>query len=150
MKAAAISSKAISHLHIAPRLGGGRSIGSAKLVFDGGESLTYHLTPRELEVLSLLCEGLPNKLIARRLNIAPGTVKIHVMQILRTLNVSSRLQAVVSVRGLGIEFKSVGAEPMPRDTVAALRAAAASRLTPAEEDKPRLRAVGSGRSLAAA
>ena len=34
-----------------------------------------HLTPRQLEVLDLLCEGLPNKLICRRLNIASGTVK---------------------------------------------------------------------------
>ncbi len=49
------------------------------------------LTRRQLEVLALLCEGLQNKQIARRLNIAGATVKIHVANILRTLNVSNRL-----------------------------------------------------------
>lgn len=60
------------------------------------------LTPRELEVLALLCEGLPNKLIARRLDIATGTVKIHVGRILAELGVSSRLQAVVAAQRLGL------------------------------------------------
>lgn len=55
-----------------------------------------HLTPRQLEVLSLLCEGLPNKLICRQLNIATGTVKVHIGVILRELGVTSRLQAVVA------------------------------------------------------
>jgi len=63
------------------------------------------LTPRQLEVLALLCEGLPNKLIGRRLNIANATVKIHVARILRALNVSSRLQAVIAARRLGLEPK---------------------------------------------
>src|SRR5688572_1680988 len=53
------------------------------------------LTPRQLEVLALLCEGLPNKLICRRLNIATGTVKVHISGIFRELGVTSRLQAVV-------------------------------------------------------
>ena len=58
------------------------------------------LTARQREVLELLCEGLQNKQIARRLNIASATVKIHVANILRTLNVSSRLQAaVVAMQG---------------------------------------------------
>jgi DNA-binding NarL/FixJ family response regulator len=58
------------------------------------------LTPRQLEVLALLCEGLPNKLICRRLNIATGTVKVHISCILRELGVRSRLQAVVVGRSL--------------------------------------------------
>jgi DNA-binding NarL/FixJ family response regulator len=53
------------------------------------------LTPRELEVLALLCEGLPNKLIERRLGIGAGTVKCHVANILSKLGVQSRLQAVI-------------------------------------------------------
>lgn len=61
-----------------------------------------HLTPRQLEVLSLLCEGLPNKLICRRLNISAGTVKIHISCILRELGVTSRLQAVVSAHRCGL------------------------------------------------
>jgi DNA-binding CsgD family transcriptional regulator len=63
---------------------------------------TEILTPRQLEVLALLCEGLPNKLISRRLGIASGTVKVHVVQVLRALEVSSRLQAVVAARNLGL------------------------------------------------
>ena len=65
-----------------------------------------HLTPRQLEVLSLLCEGLPNKLICRQLKIATGTVKVHISVILRELGVASRLQAVVAAsrRGLFEEF----------------------------------------------
>ena len=61
-----------------------------------------HLTPRQLEVLALLCEGLPNKLICRRLNIATGTVKVHISCILRELGVTSRLQAVVMARACGL------------------------------------------------
>jgi DNA-binding CsgD family transcriptional regulator len=61
-----------------------------------------HLTPRQLEVLALLCEGLPNKLICRRLNIATGTVKIHISCILRELGVTSRLQAALFARRCGL------------------------------------------------
>src|SRR5262245_24315039 len=61
-----------------------------------------HLTPRQMEVLILLCEGLPNKLICRRLNIATGTVKVHISGILRELGVTSRLQAVVAARRCGL------------------------------------------------
>jgi DNA-binding CsgD family transcriptional regulator len=60
------------------------------------------LTPRQLEVLALLCEGLPNKLICRRLSISAGTVKAHISSILRELGVASRLQAVVAARRSGL------------------------------------------------
>jgi DNA-binding CsgD family transcriptional regulator len=62
-----------------------------------------HLTERQLEVLVLLCEGLQNKQIARRLNIAGATVKIHVANILRTLNVSNRLQAALVATSHGLQ-----------------------------------------------
>jgi DNA-binding NarL/FixJ family response regulator len=61
-----------------------------------------HLTPRQLEVLALLGEGLPNKLICRQLNISAGTVKVHISCILRELGVASRLQAVVWARRHGL------------------------------------------------
>lgn len=61
-----------------------------------------HLTPRQLEVLWLLCEGLPNKLISRRLKISGGTVKTHISSLLRALNVSSRVQVVVAARRMGL------------------------------------------------
>ena len=55
------------------------------------------LTPRQSDVLALLLKGLPNKLIARELNVSLDTVKDHVAAVLRALGVSSRTQAVVAV-----------------------------------------------------
>ena len=52
------------------------------------------LTPREREVLDLLAEGLPNKLIGRRLQISEHTVKFHVSSIYAKLGASSRTEAV--------------------------------------------------------
>ncbi len=55
------------------------------------------LTPRQSDVLALLLQGKPNKLIARELNVSVETVKDHVAAVLRALNVSSRTQAVLAV-----------------------------------------------------
>ncbi|MGZ8230949.1 MAG: response regulator transcription factor [Burkholderiales bacterium] len=66
------------------------------------QSRPIHLTPRELEVLALLCEGLPNKLISRQLRISSATVKCHISRILSELGVSSRLQAVVAAARYGL------------------------------------------------
>jgi DNA-binding NarL/FixJ family response regulator len=55
------------------------------------------LTPRQGEVLALLLQGLPNKLIARQLNLSVETVKDHVAAVLRALGVSSRTQAVLAI-----------------------------------------------------
>ena len=52
------------------------------------------LTPREIEVLGMLAEGLGNKTIARRLGISEHTVKFHVSSIFTKLNASSRTEAV--------------------------------------------------------
>ncbi|MGF1507347.1 MAG: LuxR C-terminal-related transcriptional regulator, partial [Anaerolineae bacterium] len=60
------------------------------------------LTPREHEVLQLLAEGLPNKAIARRLNISEHTVKFHVNAILGKLAASSRTEAVVRATRAGL------------------------------------------------
>jgi len=53
------------------------------------------LTPRETEILEHLAAGQSNKVIARELGIADGTVKLHVKAILRKLGVSSRVEAAV-------------------------------------------------------
>ncbi|WP_018151844.1 response regulator [Leeia oryzae] len=53
------------------------------------------LTPREREILSFLAKGGSNKEIARELDLAESTVKIHVQNILKKLNLSSRVQAAV-------------------------------------------------------
>lgn len=60
------------------------------------------LTPREIEVLRLLAEGLPNKTIARRLGISDHTVKFHVNAIMTKLDAQSRTGAVVKAMRLGL------------------------------------------------
>ena len=52
------------------------------------------LTPREVQVLELLAEGLPNKAIAARLNISDQTVKFHVSAICGKLGAANRTDAV--------------------------------------------------------
>ena len=52
------------------------------------------LTPRELEVLGALAEGLTNKAIARRLNISLHTVKFHIESLFRKLGARTRTEAV--------------------------------------------------------
>jgi two-component system nitrate/nitrite response regulator NarL len=53
------------------------------------------LTPREREILACLARGESNKLIARTLDVAESTVKIHVQNILKKLHLASRVQAAV-------------------------------------------------------
>ena len=53
------------------------------------------LTTRERQILELIAVGQSNKHIARELNISDGTVKVHVKNILRKLNLRSRLEAAV-------------------------------------------------------
>ena len=60
------------------------------------------LTQRQREVLLLLCEGLPNKLIGRELGVSDNTVKSHVASVLRSLNVATRLEAVALAFKLGL------------------------------------------------
>ncbi|NOX08183.1 MAG: two-component system response regulator NarL [Gammaproteobacteria bacterium] len=55
------------------------------------------LTQREEQILSLVAKGLSNKVIARQLNIVESTVKVHVKNILRKLNLHSRVEAAVWV-----------------------------------------------------
>lgn len=55
------------------------------------------LTPRQTDVLALLLQGQPNKLIARELGLSVETIKDHVAAVLRALGVSSRTQAVLAV-----------------------------------------------------
>ncbi len=59
-----------------------------------------NLTPRQLEVLALLAEGMSNKQIGTELNIAPGTIKAHIAAIFRELNVVNRTAAVHRAREL--------------------------------------------------
>jgi two-component system nitrate/nitrite response regulator NarL len=53
------------------------------------------LTPREKDIIGCLARGESNKMIARTLDLAESTVKIHVQNVLKKLNLSSRVQAAV-------------------------------------------------------
>ena len=59
-----------------------------------------HLTLKEREVLALMSQGMPNRLIAERLGISPGTLKTHIHNIYRKLSVSDRWSAVQRAREL--------------------------------------------------
>jgi DNA-binding NarL/FixJ family response regulator len=67
------------------------------------------LTDRQAQVLTLILQGKPNKLICRHLGLAEGTVKIHVAAILRALGVHTRTQAVIEASRLGITTDSLNA-----------------------------------------
>lgn len=69
---------------------------------DSQPPLLEALTPRELEVLQLVAQGLPNKAIARELAISEHTVKFHMNSILGKLNAQSRTEAVVTAGRAGI------------------------------------------------
>lgn len=58
------------------------------------------LTPQQIRVLQMICNGLLNKQIAYELSVGETTVKAHVSEILRKLSVSSRTQAVIEVKRL--------------------------------------------------
>jgi DNA-binding NarL/FixJ family response regulator len=64
------------------------------------------LSSREREVLLLLVEGMPNKLIARRLEISEKTVKAHLTRIFRVLDVTDRTQAALWAERQGLRPKS--------------------------------------------
>jgi DNA-binding CsgD family transcriptional regulator len=58
------------------------------------------LTERQSQVLARLAQGKPNKVICRELDLAIGTVKIHVSAVLRALKVTNRTQAAIAARAL--------------------------------------------------
>ncbi len=65
------------------------------------------LTDRQSQVLALVVQGKPNKLICRDLDLAEGTVKIHVSAILKALGVANRTQAVIAVSKLGVKLPTI-------------------------------------------
>ena len=87
-------------------LDGGRHVtadlrAAARMV-NGMSMDTLGLTQRQSDVLALLIQGKPNKLICRDLRLSEGTVKVHVSAILKALNVHSRTQAIVELTRRGI------------------------------------------------
>jgi DNA-binding NarL/FixJ family response regulator len=76
---------------------------------DGVHILPHELglTARQADVLKLLVQGKPNKLICRDLKLSEGTVKVHISAILKALNVSSRTQAVATLARRGISVDTL-------------------------------------------
>ena len=64
------------------------------------------LTMRQADVLKLLVQGKPNKLICRDLRLSEGTVKVHVSAILRALNVHTRTQVVIELARRGVRLEA--------------------------------------------
>jgi DNA-binding NarL/FixJ family response regulator len=62
------------------------------------------LSPRQSEVLYLILQGKPAKLIEREMKLLAGTVKAHTSAVLRALNVTTRTQAVLAAGRLGLMF----------------------------------------------
>lgn len=69
------------------------------------------LTLRQSDVLRLLVQGKPNKLICRDLSLSEGTVKVHVSAILRALNVHTRTQVVIELARRGVRLDTHAARP---------------------------------------
>lgn len=60
------------------------------------------LTDRQIDVLRLLVQGKPNKVIARELGLSEGTVKIHLASLYRVLNAANRTEAVMAAQHQGL------------------------------------------------
>jgi two-component system nitrate/nitrite response regulator NarL len=85
-----------------------REVGSGKIWMDDSEHVAQfiqrkeasRLTPREKEVVRLICRGMKNKQIAENLHITPGTVKVHLMHIFEKTGLKDRLALAVHGREL--------------------------------------------------
>lgn len=78
---------------------GGIDAGTAK---GSRGSDAMELTPRQLDVLRLLVQGLPNKTIATKLNVTVGTVKLHLAALLRVLKARNRTEAALRAQEMGL------------------------------------------------
>ena len=77
------------------------------------------LTARQTDVLKLMVQGKPNKLICRDLTLSEGTVKVHVSAILKALRVHSRTEAiaVLARRGISVDTLAARRAESPRTTL---------------------------------
>ena len=96
-----------------------REVGGGKIWMDESEHVAdfiqrkeaSRLTPREKEVVRLICRGMKNKQIAENLHITAGTVKVHLMHIFEKTGLKDRLALAVHGREL------VGSEVPPQEVV---------------------------------
>jgi DNA-binding NarL/FixJ family response regulator len=90
------------NIYVPPLLAQAASATTDSGTFPRPADALAELTDRQLDVLKLLGEGLPNREISTRLGIAEKTVKVHVAAIFRTLNVVNRTQAANAARQSGL------------------------------------------------
>jgi DNA-binding NarL/FixJ family response regulator len=79
-----------------------RASGGARRRAHGSVTGTTTLTPREIEIVRLVAQGLRNKELANRLSITEGTVKIHLHNIYDKLGVDGRLELVLCAQQRGL------------------------------------------------
>lgn len=89
---------------VGPAPAGAAAAPPANAVEAGRKPAELGLTPRQADVLHLLLQGKPAKLIGRQLNLSLSTVKAHTSAVLRALNVTTRTQAVLAASRLGLRF----------------------------------------------
>jgi DNA-binding NarL/FixJ family response regulator len=96
-------------VYIPPQIFGGDSTATAVPVSRGLRSpADIGLTSRQAQILALLMRGEPNKVICRELGLAESTVKNQITAILKTLEFTSRIQAVLAVERLGLALPESG------------------------------------------
>ncbi len=103
--AAAVTAASAGLLTVSPSFGlllGEATDGRDRQSGDGGAAGGETLSPRELDVLTLIADGLPNKAIALRLGISDNTVKFHAGSILGKLGAASRAEAVMLAARKGL------------------------------------------------
>ncbi len=74
---------------------------------------TPRFTPREREIVELVCRGLKNRQIAEALSITPGTVKVHLMHIFEKAGVRDRFELALQGARLTRDLEQTAGEPEP-------------------------------------
>ena len=98
-------------LDAVPAASGVQDQGEAGAGSDCSDPKLRKLSTREAEILHCLTEGAPNKLIARKLDVAEATVKVHIKAILRKIGAANRTQAALwaathNARGVGASLRT--------------------------------------------
>jgi two-component system nitrate/nitrite response regulator NarL len=104
------------------------------------------LSERERDVLQHLILGHSNKIIARHLNIAEGTVKVHLKAVLKKLHLSNRTQAAIWANNNRIGRVAVSAAPAAEDAVPANAGPTLSKLSVATAESGKITSVASAAS----
>ena len=89
-------------VYLPPAVLGSARAAPATSLGASGEVLLPGLTLRQMDVLRCVIRGLPNKIIARELDVSEGTVKAHLTLVLRALGARNRTEAVYAAAKLGL------------------------------------------------